>query len=180
MLVSFLLLTTILSFPQQVTSTGPTYEKVLGDGTVKQIVTEILNKKVAAEAAKFRKLEYDQEFVTAVSDRILKTEVSPDVDARSVTSYPSIDPKAYAEKKLREGFTQFVDNVVDFLKKKITGPVIRLTQNAYEEYMHRPLALQKCGEIPCNQPPCCPHCAPPPCKPSVASLVFTFEVSPAV
>jgi hypothetical protein len=176
--ISFLLLTTVLSFPQQVTSIGPTYQKVLGDETVKRIVTEVLNKKVSAEASKLRKLEYNQEFVTAVTDRILMTEVSPDVDARSVTSYPSIDPKtAAAEKKLREGFSQFIDNAVDFLKKKIAGPVIRLTKEAYEEYMHRPQDLQKCGEIPCNQPPCCHNCAPPPCKPSATSLVFTLGIS---
>jgi hypothetical protein len=178
MFVSFLLLTTVLSFPQQVTSIGPTYQKVLGDETVKRIVTEVLNNKVAAEASKLRKLEYEQEFVTAVLDRILKTEVSQDVDARSVTNYPSIDPKT-AEKKLREGFSQFVDNAVEFLKKKFTGPVIRLTREAYEEYMHRPQNLQKCGEIPCNQPPCCHNCAPPPCKPSVISLGFTFGIPSA-
>jgi hypothetical protein len=179
MYISFLLLTSVLSFPQQV-SIGPTYQKVLGDETVKRVVTEVLNKKVAAEASKFRKLEYDQEFVTAVMDRILKTEVSPDTEARSITSNPSIDPMVYAEKKLREGFSQFVDNVVEFVKKKAAGPLIRLTKETYEEYMHRPQDLQKCGEIPCNQPPCCHNCAPPPCKPSLTSLVFTFEISPAV
>jgi hypothetical protein len=180
MLVSFILLTTVLSFPQQVTAIGPTYQKVLGDETVKKIVTEVLNKKVATEASKLRKLEYDQDFVAAVLDRILKTEVSPEGDARSVTSYSPLDPRTYAEMKLREGFSQFVDNVVEFLKKKITGPAIRLTKDAYEEYMHRPQDLQKCGVIPCNQPPCCHNCAPPPCKPSLTSFVFAFEVPPTV
>jgi len=175
---SFLLLTIILSVPQQLPTIGPTYKKVLGDDTVKKLVTEVLDKKVANSnkayadgVAKSVKLEYDQNFVTAVTERILQAEVPPETDARTLTNHATVDFRSYAEKKLREGFGRFVDNIVDFVKEKIEGSVVRLTKQIFEEYMSRPQDLQKCGEIPCNQPPCCRYCVPPPCKPSATSFI---------
>jgi len=65
---------------------------------------------------------------------------------------------------LQEGFGHFVDNLVEFAKKKVIGPVLTLNKQLYEQYMGRPQEEQKCGEVPCNRPPCCHYCEPPPCK----------------
>lgn len=184
--ISFLLLTTILSVPQQSPAIERTYKEVLGEKMVKTIVIEVLCKKVADSdtaysegVPKSKKLEYDVDFVTAVTERILQAEVPLDTDPRTAANYARIDPKSYAEKRLREGFGRFADNIVAYFKEKIEGPTIRLTKQSYEEYMTRPQDLQKCGEIPCNQPPCCRYCAPPPCKPSATSWGFSFRTSSA-
>jgi hypothetical protein len=180
MFVALLLFASIQPYSQQTPIADKTFSKVLGNETIKKIVIDVLDERIASggpvplRVPKRVKLEYDEEFVTVVTERILQVEVPPYTDARSISnSAPDIRP--YAEKKLREGFGAFVDNIAAFAKEKISGPIVRLTKALYDEYMKRPKNLQKCGEIPCNQPPCCRYCAPPPCKENSISQRFPCE-----
>ncbi len=155
MFLSLLLATVFMSAPTQTTS-GPTYSQILGKDSVRRIVVEVLEQKVkqssrVAEVPKSPILEYDTKLVAVVSERILDSDLPPETT------------KDQAEVILREGFGRFVDHLVSFARERVEGPVIRLTEEIYEQYMNRPKDQQKCGEIPCNQPPCCKYCAPPPC-----------------
>jgi hypothetical protein len=135
-----------------------TYGKVLGLQNVQKIVVETLNNKVEAYNKGPRtpgtpeKLEYEPALSSVISERIVQAEVPPETTVTQATVM------------LKEGFGHFVDNLVEFAKKKLVGPVLTLNKQLYEQYMGRPLKEQKCGEVPCNRPPCCHYCEPPPCK----------------
>jgi hypothetical protein len=148
MSLSCLLLACLLSAPQI------TYDKAIGRNNVKKIVTDTLDEKARRYKADGYTLKYTDDFVSAATDGILTSEVPPEEKAPQV-----ID-------RLREGFGRFVDNIVEFGKEKQqkVNRLISLSKDLYNEYMQRPLNLQKCGEVPCNRPPCCRYCAPPPCK----------------
>jgi len=173
-----LLFASIPQYSHQTPIGDKTFSKVLGEETVKKMVIEVLDEKIAGggpepvlRASKRVRFEYDTEFVTVVTQRILQIQVPPYTDARSISN-SAPDIRLYAGKKLREGFGVFVDNIAAFAREKISGPIIRLTTALYDEYMKRAKNLRKCGEIPCNQPPCCPYCAPPPCKQNSISQRF--------
>ena len=135
-----------------------TYQKVLGYENVRKIVVETLDAKVRKynESPKAKgapdKLEYDSALPTTISERIVRSDVPPTTTA------------AEATKTLRQGFGRFVDGLVEFAAKNVRDPILRLNKDLYDRYMGRPQEEQKCGEIPCNRPPCCHYCEPPPCK----------------
>jgi hypothetical protein len=137
-----------------------TFEKVIGRQNVKKIVIETLEQKVKKYSERGYKLEYSDDFASAATDGILDSEVPPDATPSQAVS------------RLREGFGRFVDNIVEFAREKKSSldRVIRFTTDLYDQYMHRPPELQKCGEVPCNRPPCCRYCDPPPCKPGEKPL----------
>ncbi|HUE42014.1 MAG TPA: hypothetical protein VMP12_00555 [Candidatus Sulfotelmatobacter sp.] len=160
----FLLLIALLlpsARSQEIPSQNPphlTFGRVLGYENVHKIVVETLEMKVsryndaAHGDAEAGKLEYDPTLSSIASERILGSEVPPQTTVADAT------------KMLREGFGAFVDHLVEFAKKNVRGPILRLNKDLYQRYMGRPLPEQKCGEIPCNEPPCCPYCKPPKSK----------------
>lgn len=154
-----LLFAFFLAVPAHVQEPPPlTYQKVLPYQNVRNIVVETLDLKVKRynETPKAsgapEKLEYDPALPSTISERILQSDLPPNTTAGEAT------------KMLREGFGRFVDGFVEFGKKNVRDPVLRLSKDLYERYMGRPQEDQKCGEVPCNRPPCCHYCEPPPCK----------------
>lgn len=97
------------------------------------------------ETGEIRRLSVASNFPTSVSNLIYKVETS-------------LNEKA-AEKRLREGFALFLANYTRYAQGRTTGPVILLSEKYLNAYMKE---SEKCGEIPCNQPPCCKDCDP--CK----------------
>jgi hypothetical protein len=141
-------------------------KELLGYDTIRQTAREVLDEKVKAFKLESEllsggkwELKYDPELPDIASERIGMTVV-----------FPSLG-KSEATMVLRNGFTVFVDHMVEFGLEKIRKSVdvtIRLSKGLFEEYLGSAREKKMCGEIPCNHPPCCDNCAPPPCKRSTA------------
>jgi hypothetical protein len=153
-----LLITCVLSAAPQERG-AVTFGKVLGHAEIRRIVVNVLNEEVktynraAAQGSDGPKeLAYDRELPDVISERLDQSELPPDSTPED------------AEVVLSRRFRRFVDHLVEYGRRNVAVPTLRLSRDLYERYMHRPLNEQKCGEEPCNRPPCCRYCEPPPCK----------------
>src|SRR6516164_2539707 len=118
-----LLVLTVSAPPAQ--APAATYGKVLGFQNVQKIVVETLNKKVEAynkaprTAGTPEKLDFEPALSSVISERIVQAEVPPETTISQAT------------RMLQEGFGHFVDNLVEFAKKKVIGPVLTLNKQLY-------------------------------------------------
>jgi hypothetical protein len=133
-----------------------TFGKVLKREEIKTVVTSVLDHKVNVYNERAKEMDspmlsYDAGVVEDATGRIAETRVSDELTPASAVN------------KLRAGFGVFVDGLVEFARDQAKNAAIRLNKELFERYMKKARDLQRCGEIPCNQPPCCHNCAPPPC-----------------
>ncbi len=133
-----------------------TFGEVLKREGIRRVVTGVLDDKVKVYNERAKEMDspmlsYDAGVVEDATGRIAETRVSDELTPAS------------AENKLRAGFGVFVDGLVEFARDQAKNAAIRLKKELFELYMKKARDLQRCGEIPCNQPPCCHNCAPPPC-----------------
>ncbi len=157
-----------LTLATPATHAQSTFGQILKREGVRQIVTGVLDDKVKTYNERARVMEspplsYDMDVVEDASGRVAETRVSADLSPTD------------AANKIRAGFGLFVDGLVEFARDQVRNAAIRLNKELFERYMDKARQLQRCGEIPCNQPPCCKNCAPPPCPPKSGGPSALFD-----
>jgi hypothetical protein len=135
-----------------------TFSTILKREGVQRIVIGVFDEKVKtynerAALMESPKLSYDEGAVADTSGRAAETRIPGD-----------LSPIAAAN-KLRAGLGIFVDAVVEYARDQAKNAAIVLNKEIVEQYLDKARLLQRCGEVPCNEPPCCQLCAPPPCPP---------------
>ncbi|MBZ5668033.1 MAG: hypothetical protein LAO30_26045 [Acidobacteriia bacterium] len=155
---NFVLFSAILLAVPALRAQTTTFGAILKGEGVQRIVIGVFDEKVKtynerAALMESPKLSYDEGAVADTSGRAAETRIPGD-----------LSPIAAAN-KLRAGLGIFVDAVVEYARDQAKNAAVVLNKEIVEKYLDKARSLQRCGEVPCNQPPCCRLCAPPPCPP---------------
>lgn len=150
-----------------------TFGAILKREGVQKIAIAVFDEKVKsynerAALMESPKLSYDEGAVADTSGRAAETRIPE-----------GLSPIAAAN-KLRAGLGIFVDAMVEYARDQAKNAAIVLNKEIVEQYLNKARLLQRCGEIPCNQPPCCRLCAPPPCPPGDSKRSGLSDPSDAV